>query len=189
MSIRCIIGLGNPGQQYADTRHNVGAWFIDLIAHEKNLTLRYEKAFHGALAEFSENNTKCFLFKPSTYMNNSGLAVSSLAKFYKLTPADMLVAHDELDFNPGIARLKKAGGHGGHNGLRDIIAHLSSPDFYRLRIGVGHPGDRDKVTPFVLGAPSRHDHDAIVSSMESAARVLPDILSDQFEKAMHALHS
>lgn len=189
MSIRCIIGLGNPGSQYAPTRHNVGAWFVDLLADQNRVSLRQEKSFRGAMGEFVDSNIKCCLFKPSTYMNESGLAVSAIVKFYKLAPKEMLIAHDELDFETGIARLKKGGGHGGHNGLRDIIAHLNSNDFYRLRIGIGHPGHRDQVTPFVLGAPSHKDREMILTALDNAARVIPGLLLGQFEKAMQELHT
>lgn len=188
MAIRCIVGLGNPGAEYAKTRHNVGAWFIDFLAAQENLTLRLDKKLHGYLAEFTFQNQKCFLFKPSTYMNESGLAVSAFAKFYKIPVQEILIAHDELDFEAGIARLKLAGGHGGHNGLRDIIAHLS-PDFYRLRLGIGHPGNRDDVSDYVLGNPSHDDRIEIMKAIEESAKVIPDLLSGKIQEAFRTLHS
>ena len=189
MSIRAIIGLGNPGAQYAQTRHNAGAWFIESLSENKHSPLRTDKAFHAVVGEFSENNVKCFLVKPTTYMNESGMTVSAIAKFYKLLPHEILVAHDEMDFAPGVSRLKQGGGHGGHNGLRDIIACLNSSDFYRLRVGIGHPGHRDLVTDYVLSAPSRDDRDKIIQSFDNAMAVLPDLLSGKIQQAFHALHS
>jgi len=189
MSIRLIVGLGNPGAQYAATRHNVGAWFIDFLSQQENISMRVEKQFHAHVGEFSHNGLKCFLLKPTTYMNESGMSVSAFAKFYKINPEAMLVVHDELDFDAGIARLKQGGGHGGHNGLRDIISHLNSSDFYRLRLGIGHPGHRDDVSNYVLSNPSRDDRVEIIRAIDESARVLPQLLLGEFQKAFHTLHS
>lgn len=183
--IRCIVGLGNPGAQYAATRHNVGAWFVDRYSEKNNIPLCLEKKFRALVGAFSDH---CFLFRPTTYMNESGASVSVFTQFYKINPEEMLVVHDELDFEPGIARLKQGGGHGGHNGLRDIISHLG-PDFYRLRIGIGHPGHRDDVTNYVLGNPSYDDHEKIISALTESLRVIPALLLGEFQKAFHALHS
>jgi PTH1 family peptidyl-tRNA hydrolase len=189
MSIRLIIGLGNPGAQYTATRHNVGAWFIDFLSQQENIALRVEKQFHAYVGEFSHAGNKCFLLVPTTYMNDSGRSVSAFAKFYKIIPEEMLVAHDELDFDAGIARLKKGGGHGGHNGLRDIISHLNSSDFYRLRLGIGHPGHRDDVSNYVLSNPSRDDRLDIIRAIDESVRVMPELLAGEFQKAFHILHS
>lgn len=185
MAIKCIVGLGNPGAQYAATRHNVGAWFVDLYAEKNNIPLCLEKKFRAFVGAFSDH---CFLLKPTTYMNESGASVSVFTKFYKINPEEILVVHDELDFEPGIVRLKQGGGHGGHNGLRDIISHIGA-DFYRLRIGIGHPGHRDDVTDYVLGNPSRSDHDNIIKSLSESFCVMPELLSGEFQKAFHSLHS
>lgn len=186
--IRCIIGLGNPGAQYAATRHNVGAWFVDFFAQQNNIPLCLEKKFHGFCAEFSAHDQKCFLFKPTTYMNESGRSVSAFAKFYKINVDEILVVHDELDFEAGIARLKLGGGHGGHNGLRDIISHMGA-NFYRLRLGVGHPGHRDEVVNYVLGNPSREDRVEIIKAIDESMRVIPELLLGKIQHAFHALHS
>lgn len=187
--IHCIVGLGNPGATYAKTRHNAGAWFVDFLANQNNVSLRLEKQFRGMLGEFFCNNQKCYLFKPTTYMNESGLSVSALMRFYKIPIENILVAHDELDFEAGIARLKKAGGHGGHNGLRDIIQQCASADFYRLRLGVGHPGDRNQVVDYVLNAPNKDDYQKIMTAIEDSTRVIPELLSGEIQKAFHHLHS
>jgi PTH1 family peptidyl-tRNA hydrolase len=189
MSIRLIIGLGNPGAQYADTRHNAGAWFIEFLAQQESIPLRIEKKFHAHVGEFVVNGNKCFLLIPTTYMNESGRSVSAFIQFYKLNLDEILIAHDELDFDAGIARLKKGGGHGGHNGLRDIISHLNSSDFYRLRLGIGHPGHRDDVANYVLSNPSRDDRVSIIRAIDESVRVIPELLAGEFQKAFHVLHS
>ncbi|OGT43440.1 MAG: aminoacyl-tRNA hydrolase [Gammaproteobacteria bacterium RIFCSPHIGHO2_12_FULL_40_19] len=201
--IRLIVGLGNPGTQYAATRHNVGAWFVDIFAEQENISLRLEKQFRGYVGEITVSSdrsasasdhavraaTKCFLFKPTTYMNESGMAVVAITQFYKILPEEILLVHDELDFDVGVARLKQAGGHGGHNGLRNIIAHLSSSDFYRLRLGIGHPGSRDEVTNYVLGNPSRDDRVEIIKAIDESFRVMPDLFDGKIQQAFHTLHS
>jgi len=188
-NIKLIVGLGNPGAEYAKTRHNVGAWFIEQLAQKLRLNLRFENKFHGSIASTEHlNQTKCFILQPNTYMNESGLSVSAVCKFYKIESQEILVAHDELDFPAGIIRIKENGGHGGHNGLRDMINHLHSNDFFRLRIGIGHPGHKDKVTPYVLGAPSQHDYQQIQQAIEEGLQALPDIISGEINKAMRYLH-
>ena len=186
--IQLIVGLGNPGKQYASTRHNVGVWFLHEFVRQHQLTLNLESKFHGLAANANVGGVQCRLLEPTTFMNDSGMAVRSIANFYKIPVERILVVHDELDFDAGVVRLKKAGGHGGHNGLRDIVAQLS-PDFYRLRIGIGHPGSKPKVTSYVLGEPSRSDKTLIEQSIEDGLRVMDDILAGEFEKAMTALHS
>lgn len=187
-AIRLIVGLGNPGAEYAKTRHNVGAWFVHSIASQYQQTLRFENKFHGLTTLATINRNKCVLLEPTTYMNESGLAVSAIAKFYKIAPEEILVAHDELDFPAGLVRLKINGGHGGHNGLRDIIRHLQTDTFLRLRIGIGHPGHKDKVTPYVLGNPSAHDLECIQHAIENSVATLADITEGDISKAMRHLH-
>ena len=186
--VRLIVGLGNPEKEYGDTRHNVGAWFLDTLSQYEHASLKLEKKFRGATAQFHFKSEIIFLLKPSTYMNESGLSVSAVARFYKLPPESILVVHDELDFEVGVIRLKQAGGHGGHNGLRDIIAQLGSTNFYRLRIGIGHPGSRAQVTNYVLSAPSIADRQKIMASFQKAEKVMPELLSGEFQKAFHQLH-
>ncbi|OGO95140.1 MAG: aminoacyl-tRNA hydrolase [Coxiella sp. RIFCSPHIGHO2_12_FULL_42_15] len=186
--IKLIVGLGNPGPEYSETRHNVGAWLVEKIATEYNATLRFENKFHGLIAIAHINGAKCILLEPTTYMNESGLAVITTAQFYKITPEEVLVAHDELDFPAGQIRLKTNGGHGGHNGLRDITRHLHTDQFLRLRIGIGHPGHKDKVTPYVLGKPSNADFKLIQQGIDDSIALLPDIVAGEINKVMQRLH-
>ncbi len=186
--IKLIVGLGNPGAEYANTRHNVGAWFIEQLAEQSQQTLRPENKFRGLFTSITVDGNKCYLLEPTTYMNESGQSVNAVAKFYKIEPNEILIAHDELDFPAGTVRIKETGGHGGHNGLRDIINHLHTKDFYRLRIGIGHPGHKDKVTPYVLGRPSNHDYELIQQSISESLSALPDLVSGDFNKAMRTLH-
>lgn len=188
MGIRLIVGLANPGAQYAKTRHNAGAWFLHELAQRQGLTLTPSSKFHGLSACYSFSDTQCYLLEPATFMNASGQSVRSTAQFYKLLPEQILVVHDELDFEPGIVRLKYGGGHGGHNGLRNIIAELKTPDFYRLRVGIGHPGQRDQVTPYVLGQPNKADKESIMSAIDEGLTIVDEIIQGQFEKAMRHLH-
>ena len=182
------MGLGNPGAEYAATRHNVGAWFVEHVAAHYRQTLRLETKFHGLAATAPIDNSKCLLFIPTTYMNDSGLAVASITQFYKIAANEILVAHDELDFNAGVVRIKENGGHGGHNGLRNIINHLGTDQFYRLRIGIGHPGHKDKVTPYVLGKPSAHDFELIQTTLADGLASLAEIIDGDLGKAMRYLH-
>jgi PTH1 family peptidyl-tRNA hydrolase len=157
IDLKVIVGLGNPGSKYTETRHNAGFWFIEELAREYSVSFRQEKKFHGEVAKISLASKDIWLLKPDTFMNRSGLSVQSLMSFYRITADQLLVAHDEIDLPPGTAKLKTGGGHGGHNGLRDIISQLGTKDFHRLRIGVGHPGSKDQVVDYVLHNASRDD--------------------------------
>lgn len=188
--IRLLVGLGNPGEQYEATRHNVGFWLVDRIAADFRETFRSEPKFHGQLARISVGGADLRLLKPSTYMNRSGQSIAAVARFYSILPEQILVAHDELDHPVGQVRLKQGGGHAGHNGLRDTIAALGgSRDFWRLRIGIAHPGDRTLVTGYVLGRPSKADAEQIDAALADAERILGDLLAGRFQIAMNRLHS
>ncbi len=187
--IRLIVGLGNPGAEYDDTRHNAGFWFVDLLAARHGAVFKAEPKFHGQVCRLRFGSHECWLLKPTTFMNRSGQSVSSLAKYYKIQPTEVLVAHDELDMESGVARLKQGGGHGGHNGLRDIIKALAGKDFWRLRIGIDHPGDARQVVNYVLGRPSRDDAAGIECALDNAERVLEDVLGGEFQRAMNRLHA
>jgi len=188
-SLFAIIGLGNPGAEYEQTRHNAGALFVEALAREAGQSLRPDKKFHGLYARINWQGLDLHLLNPSTFMNRSGLAIKALADFYRIAPQQILVAHDELDIPPGTARLKSAGGHGGHNGLRDTIAHLGTPDFQRLRLGIGHPGDSRKVTGFVLGRFGKQETADFNQLCDEVMRVLPDAATGDMAKAMNRLHS
>ena len=187
--IRLIVGLGNPGADYVDTRHNAGFWFVDLLANHLSLTFRFEKRFNAAEAKYRTNGKDVLLLKPQTFMNRSGQSIGALARFYKLKPDQMLVVHDELDLAPGDNRLKQGGGHGGHNGLRDTINHLGDKEFFRLRVGIGHPGDRDQVTNYVLHRPSVQDKASIEAANQRTLEVMPQVFEGRLDKAMQALHT
>ena len=187
--IRLIVGLGNPGADYVDTRHNAGFWFLDLLANHLSLSFRFEKRFNADEAKHRVGGKDIFLLKPQTFMNRSGQSVGALARFYKLKPQQMLVVHDELDLAPGDNRLKLGGGHGGHNGLRDTINHMGDNDFFRLRVGIGHPGDRDQVINYVLHRPSVQDKDLIEAANQSTLEVMPLVFEGRLDKAMQALHT
>lgn len=187
--IRLIVGLGNPGKEYEDTRHNAGFWLVDRLVDELHGVFRAEAKFHGLAAKVSLERQDLWLLKPQTYMNASGRAVAALAGFYKIEPAEILVVHDELDLPPGAAKLKKGGGHAGHNGLRDIAAALKTPDFWRLRLGIGHPGDRAKVVDFVLHPPRKEEADAIGDALNQSLPVIGPLARGDFAAAMHQLHT
>ena len=187
--VKLIVGLGNPGPKYSETRHNAGFWFVEELASQYRERFLPEKKFHGEVARINIEGSNIWLLKPETFMNRSGLAVVSLASFYKIMPENILVAHDEIDLKAGTARLKSGGGHGGHNGLRDIISHLGTKDFQRLRIGVDHPGSKDLVVDYVLKRPDAKDREAIEDSISDALRVMPKIAAGEWEKAMHQLHT
>ncbi|NNF97692.1 MAG: aminoacyl-tRNA hydrolase [Halobacteria archaeon] len=184
-----IVGLGNPGPEYEHTRHNAGFWFVDAVARAQGAPFRMEKKFHGEVARFYAGGHDIWLLKPDTFMNNSGQAVQALARFYKIDLAHILVAHDDLDLPPGTARLKQGGGHGGHNGLRDIISKMGGNGFQRLRLGIGHPGDKNRVTGHVLKKSSSDDQVEIERAIEQAMNVLPDVINGDLQKAMNQLHS
>lgn len=188
-AIRLIVGLGNPGREYESTRHNAGFWWVDELARAQNLNFRSESKFHGLTARGQLHGQEVFLLKPQTFMNVSGRAVGALAQFYKIAPAEMLVVHDELDMPPGGIKLKLGGGHGGHNGLKDIIAQLGSRDFWRLRIGIGHPGDRAEVVNYVLNDPRREERELIDEAMQKAQNVAHLVIEGKIEAAMLKLHS
>ena len=185
-----IVGLGNPGPKYQRTRHNAGADFVRALANSVGATLSTESKFYGETARISLNGRDIRLLVPITYMNRSGQAVSAIAKFYQIEPQNILVAHDELDHSPGTSRLKIGGGHGGHNGLRDIIKNLgNNKDFARLRIGIGHPGHADQVADYVLKKPSKGDQQLIDNSISDALNSLPLAIQGEWEQAMNKLHS
>lgn len=187
-SIKLVVGLGNPGAQYAATRHNAGFWLVERYAETHRIGLRSERGFHGIVGKDGPR----WLLMPDTFMNRSGLAVGALARFYKILPDEILVAHDELDLDPGVVKLKLGGGHAGHNGLRDIGAVLTTPQFWRLRIGIGHPrtlGLQQPVVDFVLHPPRRDEQKGIDDAIERAMDVLPSMFDGQAEAAMMALHT
>ncbi|MBU0653869.1 MAG: aminoacyl-tRNA hydrolase [Gammaproteobacteria bacterium] len=186
--IRLIAGLGNPGSQYDKTRHNAGFWFVDELARRYSGQFAAEKRFSGDVCKLQVGANTVWLIKPMTFMNRSGLAVRQLADFYRIPVEQILVAHDELDIAAGDVRLKQAGGHGGHNGLRDLHAHLGA-DYWRLRLGVGHPGDRSKVVDYVLSRPSADDEIVIMRAIDDAASQIELILQGDMQKAMQALHT
>jgi PTH1 family peptidyl-tRNA hydrolase len=186
--IRLIVGLGNPGAQYEATRHNVGFWFVDSIASAAREPFRAEPKFYGELCRITLGGHDLRLLKPATYMNRSGQSIAAVARYFDLSPAQILVAHDELDLPVGAVRLKQGGGHAGHNGLRDTIAVLGTRDFWRLRIGIAHPGDRTLVTGYVLGRPSREDRERILDALIDAEPVLADLVEARFQLTMNRLH-
>jgi len=185
--MRLVVGLGNPGREYEATRHNAGFWWVDNLAHSLGVTLKTESRFHGKLARVRSEDD-CWLLEPMTFMNRSGQAVGALTGFYKIAPEEVLVVHDELDLPPGTVRLKKGGGVAGHNGLKDIAARIGL-DFWRLRIGIGHPGDRDAVIDYVLHPPRVEETPLISQAVERSLEAWPLILAGEMEKAMHRLHT
>ena len=187
--IKLIVGLGNPGPKYTETRHNAGFWFVEALADQYRGRFLPEKKFHGEVARINVGGQDIWLLKPDTFMNRCGLSVVSLALFYKIPPDNILVVHDEIDLKAGTARLKSGGGHGGHNGLRDIVSHLGTKDFQRLRIGVDHPGSKHLVFDYVLKRPDAKDRHAIEEAIDDALRVMPKIAAGEWEKAMHQLHT
>ena len=187
--IRLIVGLGNPGAEYESTRHNAGFWWVDEFARRHEARFREENKFHGQVARVQAHGQDTWLLKPQTFMNASGRAVVALALFYKILPDQMLVVHDELDLPPGSAKLKLGGGHGGHNGLKDIIAHLGTRDFWRLRVGVGHPGERSEVINYVLKPPRKEEQPLIDEALQRAQDIAPLIVEGKQQAAMLKLHS
>lgn len=188
-ALRLLVGLGNPGPEYARTRHNAGYGWIDVLAAGLGARWGIESRLQAETAKASVAGEQVLLLKPLTFMNHSGRAVTAALRYWKIEPAQMLVAHDELDLPAGTARLKFDGGHGGQNGLRDIIALLGHGRFHRLRIGIGHPGHKDKVTPWVLGRPGRDDEAAIARAIDEALAVLPLAVGGDFNEAMKRLHT
>ena len=184
-----IAGLGNPGPKYAETRHNAGFWFLDRVAQQFGATLRGQSRLRAQTARIVIEGRDCVLVRPVTFMNETGLPVRSALEYFRVPECDLLIAYDELDLSPGTVRLKRGGGHGGHNGLRDIFRHVPDRAFLRLRIGIGHPGSRDLVTGYVLGRAAREDERRISDSIGKALDVLPDIVAGQVARAMNRLHT
>ncbi|MAM56333.1 MAG: aminoacyl-tRNA hydrolase [Salinicola sp.] len=190
MAVKAIIGLGNPGAEYEDTRHNAGAWLVEQLARDAAQTLRPERKFLGLYAKIQLGGHDLHLLTPTTFMNRSGASVAALCQFFKIAPDELLVAHDELDIVPGCARYKTGGGHGGHNGLRDIVSALGNTNgFHRLRIGIGHPGSAKLVTNYVLGRPGKAERQSIDAAIDEIIATLPEALSGDWAKAMNRLHS
>lgn len=186
--MKLVVGLGNPGREYEATRHNAGFWWVENLADAQRVSLRGEAKYHGRVGKLAASGHDCFLLLPQTYMNESGRAVAALANFYKIEAPEVLVVHDELDLVPGVARLKKGGGVAGHNGLKDIARHLGQ-DFWRLRLGIGHPGDRAQVASYVLHPPREDEAKLISDAVERSLELWPLIADGQMEKAMHRLHT
>ncbi|MBI0093913.1 MULTISPECIES: aminoacyl-tRNA hydrolase [Gilliamella] len=189
-TIKLIVGLANPGNEYAATRHNAGAWFVDQLAERYHQSLKNEPKFFGYSSRITLSGHDVRLLVPTTFMNLSGKAVQAMATFYQIKPEEILVAHDELDINPGIAKFKFGGSHGGHNGLKDIASKLGNNlNFYRLRIGIGHPGDKNKVVSYVLNKPSKSEQELIDKAIDESVRCTEILLSDGIEAAMNRLHA
>lgn len=181
---RLVVGLGNPGAEYEDNRHNLGFWFVNRLARDLKVSLAPQGKFFGHVGRLDD----LWLLKPSTFMNRSGQAVVALARFYKIMPDEILVVHDELDLQPGVIRLKQGGGNGGHNGLKDIQAHLTTPDFWRLRLGIGHPGERNEVVNYVLKAPRREEQELIDQAIDRCLLAWPKLGAGDYEAAQRQLH-
>jgi PTH1 family peptidyl-tRNA hydrolase len=187
--LKLIVGLGNPGPEYANTRHNVGYWFVDALARQFAARMGADSKLHGETGKAIIAGSPVWLLKPGTFMNASGRSVAAALHYWKIAPEQCLIAHDDLDLPPGVARLKFDGGHGGQNGLRDIIRHLGHAAFHRLRIGIGHPGDKNKVTPWVLGRPGKDDEASFLRAIDDALAVTPLAVSGDFNEAMKRLHT
>ena len=187
--IKLFVGLGNPGPEYEATRHNAGFWWIDALARELKVTLVPERSYHGLVARASVAGHSVWLLQPQTFMNLSGKSVASLARFFKIQPDEILVAHDELDFEPGVVKLKRGGSHGGHNGLRDIHAQLGSSDYWRLRIGIGHPGVKSEVIHWVLKKPAPDQRTLIEDSITHALQAASALLAGDMDKATQMVHT
>ena len=186
--IKLIVGLGNPGAEYTATRHNAGFWFVDQLARDAGASLRDERRFHGHYGRGRLNGQEIHLLEPQTFMNRSGQSVVAVAQFFKILPDEILVAHDELDLPVGTVRLKQGGGHGGHNGLRDTIAHIGET-FWRMRLGIGHPGNKAEVIDYVLTRAPRAEEDLILDAVGTAVDCMPLLLEQGAERAMTRLHS
>ncbi|MCA3237427.1 MAG: aminoacyl-tRNA hydrolase [Curvibacter sp.] len=187
--IKLFVGLGNPGAEYEATRHNAGFWWIDAVARELKMSLGLDHSYHGLVARAFIKGQTVWLLEPQTFMNASGKSVAALARFFKILPGEILVAHDELDITPGQAKLKLGGSHAGHNGLRDIHAHLGTDDYWRLRIGVGHPGIKSEVVNWVLKKPSAEQRTAIEDCIGRSIKALPALLAGEMDKATMLIHT
>ena len=188
LPLKLVVGLGNPGREYACTRHNAGWWLVDELAARSNGSWRKDAREHTEVARIDVAGTQLWLLKPTAFMNRSGGPVAAVAKFYGIEPGEILVAHDDIDLPPGVARLKHGGGHGGHNGVRDVIAHLGA-EFWRLRLGVGHPGSKDLVLDAVLNRPTQAEQQSIDEALARALDIMPELLRSGAQRAMHSLHS
>lgn len=188
MAIKLIIGLRNPGSAYEHTRHNAGGWLVEALTQRHNASFKTEKKLHGEIANIEINNQGCKTLLPLTFMNHSGLPVREVCQFYRITPDEILVVHDDLDLQPGRIKIKTGGGHGGHNGIKDIINNLGSSDFHRLRVGIGHPGHKDLVLNFVLGKPSQEDRQLIYDAIDRGISSIGTALSGDIAKAMNLLN-
>jgi PTH1 family peptidyl-tRNA hydrolase len=187
---RLLVGLGNPGAEYSETRHNAGFWFCERLANELGVQLRLESRFHGFVARArAASGDDLWLLMPQTFMNRSGQAIGALARFYRIAPDEILIVHDELDIPPGQLRLKFGGGLGGHNGLKDTTAHLNTQDFWRLRVGIGHPGDRNEVIHYVLKPPRREERELIDESLDRALAAWPQLARGDWDKATQNLNT
>ena len=187
--IRLMVGLGNPGAEYEATRHNAGFWFIDEVARKLKVSLQPERNYFGLAARANTDGGPLWLLEPMTFMNLSGKSVAALARFFKIAPEEILVAHDELDLLPGQVKLKFGGSHAGHNGLKDIHAQLGSPDYWRLRLGIGHPGVKAEVVNYVLRKPSAEHRESIDKSIEQSLAALDLLLAGEMERAMMKIHA
>ena len=187
--LRLIVGLGNPGPEYAETRHNAGFWFCERLARELGTSFARESRYHGFVAKARVAGADLWLLMPQTFMNRSGQAVQALAHFYRIEPAEMLVVHDELDIPPGQMRLKFGGGLGGHNGLKDITGHLGTQDYWRLRVGIGHPGDRNDVINYVLKPPRREEREEIDAALDRALLAWPTLAKGEFNAATQKINT
>ena len=188
MSIKLIVGLCNPGAAYQYTRHNAGGWFVEALAKQDNAVFKADKKMQGGLAELNVQNLTCKLLLPLTFMNHSGFPVRAVCQFYRIEPHELLVVHDELDLPTGRIKLKTGGGHGGHNGLRDIISQTGSTDFHRLRVGIGHPGHKELVLDYVLGKPSQHDRELIFDAIVRGVTAIPTVLTGNMAAAMNLIN-
>lgn len=188
LSIRLIVGLGNPGRDYKHTRHNAGYWFVQSLASKYELAFHQETKFKGLIAKIIDAKEDCWLLLPDTFMNKSGEAVKALTDFYKIQSQSILVVHDELDFAPGIIRLKYNGGHNGHNGIKNIVSNLNTNQFYRLRIGIGRPENKDEVIDYVLKPPSKTDRQHIINAIGKGLGIIPNILEGDMTQAIQLLH-
>lgn len=184
-----IIGLGNPGSRYSETRHNAGFWFVDTLARRKQAVFSTQRKLQAGVVRVDLHGKDCLLVRPTTFMNHSGQSLRAVSDYFQVPVANLLVAYDELDLPVGVSRLKLGGGHGGHNGLRDIFRHLPDHQFLRLRIGIGHPGSKDEVTGYVLSRPGANEEKQIWQSIGEAIEVLPDVLNGRLPEAMKALHT
>ena len=187
--IKLFVGLGNPGPEYEATRHNAGFWWIDALARERKLTLVPERSYHGLVARMQVGGQPVWLLEPQTFMNLSGKSVAALARFFKIEPDEILVVHDELDVVPGQAKLKRGGSHAGHNGLRDIHAQLGTDDYWRLRLGIGHPGVKSEVVGWVLKKPLKEQREAIEDAIARTLHAFPALIAGEMDKATLLIHT